>query len=220
MRCGQSRKLIILKLHMHRNATLTSLLKNWFQFSAAAYHWCLVLCVQFSVGKYLHLGPSARLEANAILAISQPYISMNNFTAAASQKFKSCSCFMLQDYTMTSLDKHCSIPLPLTSKHRLWSYVSVSIRTEVFHGDLILQEHDHFEKSFFITLSSKHFKITPSIALYAQLLYIRHNCVKFSVFPEAGFCHWSYTGWDFKFCSWSVFCFGLCVWLHTTSSVG
>lgn len=55
-----------------------------------------------SVGKHLCLGPSARVEADAI---SQPYMLMNDFTGAASQKFKLCSSFMQQEHIMISLDK-------------------------------------------------------------------------------------------------------------------
>lgn len=66
---------------------------------------------------------------------------MNNFTAATSQKFKLCSCFMLQDYIMTGLDKQF---LHKTSKHHLWSDLSVFRLTEVFCGDVditILKDH-------------------------------------------------------------------------------
>lgn len=164
---------------------------------------CITCAEQFSVGKYLHLGPSTRVEANAILAISQPYILMNNFTATSSQKFKLCSCFMLQAYIMTNLDKsRCS---RLRSSMVMFFYLRD------------------------ITILRGHFLLL----LWAVNISESHAALH--CMPN--FCTWARTGsnsvWErlvsltrdiqveiLSSIPCSVFSFGLCVWLYTTSSVG
>jgi len=122
------------------------------------------------------------VEAKAVLAISQSHILKNNFTAAAPQKCKSCSCSVLQDYIMTNLDKQ--LFHPTASNFQAPSVMTCQCFQT--HWGLpwwcfILQGHNHLESSFFIiTLSSQCFRITHSIALYAQFLYLRQNWVKFN----------------------------------------
>lgn len=99
---------------------------------------------QFSSGKYLHLGPSARMEANAILAVSQTYI-FNNSSAAD-------QITLLLYVVSLHHDKSGWTVFHPSATHHLWSDVSISRLTVVFHGATLQFRGMNILRSHFLLL--------------------------------------------------------------------
>lgn len=162
------------------------------------------MCVeQFSAGKYLHLGPSKRMEVNAVLVLS--WTPTFNSSTGDQVMFL---LYVVSSYQiwLNSFPSHCQIPSMIRCQYFKtdwglpWCYFPIQ---------------RHFEKSFFIIIvTNKHSRITYSIAVMPTF------CSKAKTDSNSSFWDWFLSNtdiWDFNLCS--VIYFGLSIWLYTTSLV-